>query len=237
MTLRTAVPIVETTSRLQDRIYSNLGNAPLVDLLSDCSRVLDVGCGAGDNALLVRTRHQTCQVFGISHSAAEAKVARKNKAYRWVYDLEAELPPDLADQTSDVLVFAHVLKHLRDPATVLARFVSLLREGGQVLIAVPNVLSWRMRLQFLFGRLEYEEAGVLDDTHLRFFTYFTAHRFLLSCAPDLLVLSKSATGSVPIWWLGRYLLPKQWCARIDQWGCRHWPNLFGGPVLIKTVKK
>jgi hypothetical protein len=120
---------------------------------------------------------------------------------------------------------------------VLAKLVSLLREGGQVLIAVPNVLSWRMRLQFLFGRFEYQSDGVLDDTHLRFFTYFTADKFLLSGISNFEVSSKTATGSVPLWWLRRYLLPKSWCDRIDRWGCRHWPNLFGGQILIKAVKK
>jgi len=199
--------------------------------------VLDVGCGAGDNALIVNARYPTCQVYGITHSSAEAEIAGKVMAHCWVFDLEGDLPPDLADQTFDALIFSHVLEHLRDPAAVLTRFISLLREGGQVLIAVPNVLSWRMRMQFLFGRWEYESAGVLDDTHLRFFTYYTADQFLLSGAPNLSVLSKTATGSVPLWLLRRHLLPKSWCVRLDQWGCRHWPNLFGGQILIKAVKK
>jgi len=134
-----------------------------------------------------------------------------------------------------VLIFSHVLEHLSNPNIVLSKFTSLLRVGGQVLIAVPNVLSWRMRLQFLFGRFEYESAGVLDDTHLRFFTYYTADQFLFSDTSNVKLQCKSVTGSVPLWVLRRHVFPKSWCDFIDRLGCRHWPNLFGEQIILRAV--
>jgi SAM-dependent methyltransferase len=221
-----------------DRVYSNHGNLPLVDLLdSSCGRVIDVGCGAGDNALLLKSRYPSCQVFGVTNSEAEARLAKPRMRHCWVLDIEQDLPADLTGHRFDAVLFSHVLEHLRDPAGALRRFSSLLRNGGHVVIAVPNVLSWRMRLTFLFGRFEYETVGVLDDTHLRFFTFFTAERYLLSQSPDLEVVYKGTTGSVPLWWLRRYILPGRWSERIDAWGCRHWPNLFGWQVLLKAIKK
>jgi hypothetical protein len=92
-----------------------------------------------------------------------------------------------------------------------------------------------MRWQFIRGDFEYKLDGVLDDTHLRFFTYRTADRYLLGKSPELKLVSKSVTGSVPQWWLRRYLLPKRWSACIDALGCRIWPNLFGDQVLLKAV--
>ncbi|OGP87974.1 MAG: hypothetical protein A2156_01725 [Deltaproteobacteria bacterium RBG_16_48_10] len=223
---------------LQHRIYANTGNSPLIALLgAGCGRVLDVGCGAGDNAALIKAEYPETQVFGISCSAAEAEIALQHMGQCWVFDIESEFPSDMAKQSFDAMIFSHVLEHLREPAAVLARFTRLLNPMGKVLIAVPNVLSWRQRVKFFLGRLEYESAGVLDDTHLRFFTYLTADRYLLSQSPNLELASKSATGSVPLWWLRRHVLPKVLCNRIDAWGCRHWPNLFGGQVLIKAVKK
>lgn len=220
------------------RIYANVGNYPLVELLEgDVLRVLDVGCGAGDNAALIRARYPDAQISGVTVSPAEAEVAKAVLDTCWIFDIEGgELPPVLQSTRFDTLVFSHVLEHLRDPAVVLARFVTLLQPGGQVLIAVPNVLGWRQRLQFLYGRFEYESAGVLDDTHLRFFTYFTADRYLLNNCTELHVVHKSVTGSVPLWWLRRYVLPASWSAKIDQFGCKRWPNLFGGQVLIKAIK-
>jgi 2-polyprenyl-3-methyl-5-hydroxy-6-metoxy-1,4-benzoquinol methylase len=220
-----------------ERIYANQGNAPLIDLLDDkCGCLLDIGCGAGDNAALIKSRKPECDIFGITHSASEAALAKAHMARCWVIDIEEQLPDDLEEQSFDALIFSHVLEHLREPAVVLARFLPLLRRGGQVLIAVPNVLSWGMRLQFLRGDFRYGSCGVLDDTHLHFFTYLTADGYLLSKSHDLKLTHKSVSGSVPLWWLRRYVLPRQWSKYIDDWGCRQWPNLFGSQVLMCGVK-
>ncbi len=222
---------------LQHRIYANAGNPPLIALLAGgCNSLLDVGCGAGDNAALVKAKYPECQISGITHSAAEAGFARRHMVHCWVFNIEGDLPSDLANLSFDAMIFSHVLEHLRTPAAVLACFTKLLVPGGEVLIAVPNVLSWRQRVQFLLGRFEYQAAGILDETHLRFFTYFTADR-IFSQSPDLELTSKCTTGSLPLWWLRRYVLPKAWCEQLDAWGCRHWPNLFAGQILIKAVKK
>jgi 2-polyprenyl-3-methyl-5-hydroxy-6-metoxy-1,4-benzoquinol methylase len=221
-----------------ERVYSNKGNAPLIDLLDmNYSRLLDVGCGAGDNAILIKSRNPSCEIYGITRSTPEATIAEEYMKKCWVTDIEIEFPEDIAGQSFDVLVFSHVLEHLRDPAAVLARFSNLLRKGGQVLIAVPNVLSWRVRLQFLGGDFEYRSEGVLDDTHLHFFTYRTADRYLLAKSPDLDLTDKTVTGNVPLWWFRKHVLTAESKARLDRWGCRRWPNLFGNQVLLRAVKR
>lgn len=153
----------------------------------------------------------------------------------WVFDIESPIPAALTAMRFDAVILSHVLEHLRDPAITLSRFAKLLLPGGCVIIAVPNTLSWAMRWQFVRGDFEYKLDGVLDDTHLRFFTYFTADRYLLQKSPELKLVSKSVTGSIPQWLLRRYLLPKSWSQSIDALGCRIWPNLFGDQVLIKAV--
>jgi 2-polyprenyl-3-methyl-5-hydroxy-6-metoxy-1,4-benzoquinol methylase len=231
------VATVEMSRDHRERVYSNDGNAPLIDLLDKkCSRLLDIGCGAGGNAALVRAKFPDCDVFGITYSAPEASLAQAHMVKCWVADIEAQLPSDLENQSFDALILSHVLEHLRDPPTAVAHFSRLLRTGGQVLIAVPNILYWAMRLQFLRGDFEYQPSGMLDDTHLHFFTYLTASRYLLSQSPNLELTHTLTTGSVPLWWLRRYILPVTWSRAIDAWGCRHWPNLFGYQVLLRAVK-
>jgi 2-polyprenyl-3-methyl-5-hydroxy-6-metoxy-1,4-benzoquinol methylase len=220
----------------QNRIYKNKGNASLLALLnSNVSMVLDVGCGAGDNACLLRSKYPGCEVHGITHSSAEAQIAGKWMTACWVFDIESDIPENLSAMRFDAVIFSHVLEHLRDPASILEKFAKLLLPGGCAIIAVPNALSWAMRWQFFRGDFEYRLDGVLDDTHLRFFTYLTADRYLLRKSPELKLVSKSVTGSVPQWWLRRYLLPKSWSACIDALGCRIWPNLFGDQVLLKAL--
>jgi 2-polyprenyl-3-methyl-5-hydroxy-6-metoxy-1,4-benzoquinol methylase len=220
----------------QDRVYQNDGNAPLIDLLGgNALQVLDVGCGAGDNAALIRSRSPSCRIFGVTHSAAEAELAKRHMTACSVWDIEGDIPAELAATRFDAIIFSHVLEHLRDPAAVLCKFSQLLDQRGTVLIAVPNILSWAMRWQFLRGDFEYRADGVLDETHLRFFTYKTADRFLLSRCPQLTLVSKQVTGSVPLWWLRRYLLPGKASHFLDTMGCRVWPNLFGGQILLKAV--
>lgn len=221
-----------------DRVYRNAGNAPLIDLLNPASTmILDVGCGAGDNAALIKSRPTQARIYGVTHSVPEALIASKFLTGYWVLDAEGPLPVEMYQFKFDTIIFSHVLEHLREPAQVLQKFAQLLSTGGELLIAVPNTLNWRMRLQFLLGDFEYQSAGVLDNTHLRFFTFLTADKYLLSQCQNMRLISKTATGGVPLWWLRRYLLPKRWSVYIDQLGCRLLPNLFGGQVLLKVVNE
>jgi ubiquinone/menaquinone biosynthesis C-methylase UbiE len=132
----------EKTLQVAERVYCNAGNPPLIDLLGKgCNSVLDIGCGAGDNAVLVKSAYSECNVYGITHSNAEAALTQNRMVRCWVFDIEHEFPADLEDQLFDCLIFSHVLEHLRDPAAVLARFSRLLRKGGQVLIIVVPVFK------------------------------------------------------------------------------------------------
>ena len=78
----------------------------------------------------------------------------------------------------DVVVFADVLEHLRDPLPVLRRAATLLAPGGAVLVSVPNIAHGDLRLNLLRGRFDYTPTGLLDDTHTRFFTRETLLDFV-----------------------------------------------------------
>jgi SAM-dependent methyltransferase len=221
---------------VHERVYANRGNAPLLGLLSPGAKaILDVGCGAGDNAAALKSINPGCAVYGITFSAREAAIARRFLDNCWVLDVEQPLPSYLCSSRFDAIILSHVLEHLRDPAKVLESLVPLLREGGEVLIAVPNILVWRMRLHFLTGRFEYDRSGALDDTHLRFFTYDTADRYLLARSDTLRLTTKAVSASVPLWWLRR-VLPRGWVRALDGLGGRLRPNLFGDQVLLRAVK-
>ena len=228
----------QSVDQQRPRIYRNAGNRELVDLLGGPhTAILDVGCGAGDNAAEIRRRFPGTQIFGITHSEPEAELARRHMTACWVADLEHGLPSEAKQRAFDAVIFSHVLEHLRDPAPIVAQASDLLTTGGACVIAVPNVLAWNQRIKFLSGRFEYEQHGIMDETHLRFFTYRTAVKYLMAKSPALDITHLSVTGAVPLWVLRRAILPKSVSSWIDRLGCRAFPNLFGSQILIKAIKR
>ena len=92
----------------------------------------------------------------------------------------------LGDERFDVILFGDVLEHLTDPETVLARFVPYLEESGRVIVSLPNVAAWTVRLGLLAGRFDYQPSGILDETHLKFFTLQSAKALVQKAGLELL---------------------------------------------------
>ena len=160
-------------------------NFELSRVLGRPRTVLDVGCGAGQNGAIAKDRG--ARVTGVEAYAPSVAVART----RLDEVIEADIETDeatalLAGRTFEVLLFGDVLEHTKDPHAVLARFLPLLEEEGRVVISLPNVAAWPVRLGLLAGRFEYEDTGVLDSTHLRFFTRATAIRLAKAAGLEIL---------------------------------------------------
>jgi len=129
-------------------------------------KILDVGTAAGYlGKIWTAKRHS---VTGIELDAATAEKARVHYDSFQIADLETFAFPYRRE--FDYIVFADVLEHLRDPAVVLRRCLPALKESGKIIISVPNVANWIIRLSLLFGKFDYMDRGILDRTHLRFFT-------------------------------------------------------------------
>lgn len=92
----------------------------------------------------------------------------------------------LAAHRFDRILLQDILEHVRRPENVLRQCEALLNDAGQVLISVPNVANVTVRLSLLFGRFEYQERGILDRTHVRFFTRSSARRFIEAAGYDIL---------------------------------------------------
>lgn len=229
--------MVDLEEQLSDRAYSNTGNQPLVELVNgNCLTILDVGCGSGDNARLFKQLNPQRKIYGITLSSTEHERASQSMEQCWVADIESASLPFLEGMEFDAVVFSHVLEHVKEPAKILSRFLLYLKPGGEILIAVPNVLELKQRVKFLMGKFEYEQEGIMDSTHLRFFTYHTADRYLIDGERQLKVISKHAEGSIPLWILRRHVLSKNISSWLDRKCSCLFPNLFGGQILIKARK-
>jgi len=185
---------------------------------------LDCGCGAGDNARLLVS--WGWDVVGITLSPDERSSASKFCRSTYLHDLESGIPGN-AKGPFDLIVLSHVLEHLLNPGRVLQDAQRVLVPNGVVAVALPNVLNWRYRRQFVLGRFEYEEGGIMDNTHVRFYTYESGKRLLE--ANGFRVIVSTVDGSFPLRYV-RKALPR--AARyIDGLACQLWPGLFGWQLL------
>lgn len=142
------------------------------------AKVLDLGCGAGAlGQLLLKQKH--CTVDGVTLSEEEATLARPHYRDLLVADLEhLNLAEAFAGQQYDYIVCADVLEHLKQPEHILASCQSLLSPQGQLLISIPNASYSGLLLELMHGEFRYRTEGLLDRTHLRFFTRQSLIRFL-----------------------------------------------------------
>lgn len=154
-------------------------------------RVLDAG--AADGFLSERLTAQGWRVTAVERDPAQAARAR-GKCHEVVVADLADAAPRLAG-SFDAIVYGDVLEHLSDPLDVLLALNPALADDGVVIASVPNVAHLWVRLQLMAGRFEYTDRGILDRTHLRFFTRRT---FLALLAQAGLVVEDLLVTPVPL---------------------------------------
>jgi len=164
------------------------------------SRVLEVGCGHG---ALTRVLHRDlgCSVVALDIDPSCASDVRDD-AERFVCgDLSQSATLLTLPTNFDAIVMTDVLEHLPQPEHTLHALSRLLNPSGRLVITLPNVVVWHVRLPFMLGKFEYTDSGTLDRTHLRFFTPQSAKQLVTAAGLDLVAVD--ATWNIPI--LGRVL--------------------------------
>jgi methionine biosynthesis protein MetW len=194
--------------------------------------VLDVGCGAGAVTVLVSQGKDT-RVLGVEPDPARAEAARAQGL---------DIVTGFADEAFmakhgpfDVILFTDVLEHLPAPGDMITLATKGLRPGGFIIASVPNVAHWTVRFRLLLGRFNYTEYGIMDATHLR---WFTRKSFVaLFEHHGLKVVGLTASAGT---WLGEYnrlpfrLLPRRWRRALVQGLSQRLPGLFGCQHVVKA---
>ncbi len=208
----------------------------LIDLIGRHAKrrgtLLDLGAAGGELGASLRDQFE--RTIGFEFNVDCVSTLTKCFDQAVIADLEKvkRLPTDI-----DVIVLADVLEHLRSPTSTLALVRESLAPDGRAFISVPNIANITVRLGLLFGIFEYRDRGILDSTHLRFYTKRTIRREIENAGFEILDMRGS---SVPI----RLIIGKYTPEPILRVGerllsllTRLWRGLFAYQIIIVAARK
>ncbi len=209
--------------------HDGSSHAVLLDMLAGTptSRILDLGCSGGRLAEQLRAKGHF--VVGVDYG--EAPGVRDRTDAFFLGDLEKGIPKE-AGTGYDVVIAGDVIEHLTRPGDALRDIGRVLRPGGQLLLSVPNFAHWYPRLRVALGAFGYDRRGILDRTHLRFFTRRSLRGMVVGAGYD--ILEETATGlplGVVTAGSGRVSLLR----RIDELLVKLRPTLFGYQYVLRLT--
>jgi len=143
------------------------------DYIGENNNVLDVGCACGDFGKLLLDKN--CNVYGMEYDKESVAIASATDAYKTIHqiDLNCFNGNEYEQYYSffDSIVFLDILEHLVNPERALTYFTKFLKEDGNLIISLPNVSFCDIKLGLLNNEFTYSDTGILDKTHLKFYTH------------------------------------------------------------------
>ena len=161
--------------------YNNLRLELVRHISKGNNRVLEVGCAEGLLGEYLKKHDLAEEVVGIELTSDAALVAQTRLDRVICGDIETMdyVSVDLKEESFDYIICGDVLEHLRDPWATLTRLETLLKNDGKLIASIPNVRHWSVLLPLLLkGEWTYRPQGIMDRTHLRFFTRKTAVKLI-----------------------------------------------------------
>lgn len=154
--------------------FGGAPNTQLLELMEKSKNeeiyVLEIGCDCGKNLIEVKNRYPKAMVYGLEINPQAAAIANKF-AKVMVGDIE-EKKLDFGELKFDYILFGDVLEHLKDPEGALYYCKDLLKKDGRFILCIPNLNHYSVMKQLVNGYFTYKNQGILDRSHIHFFTYY-----------------------------------------------------------------
>ncbi len=150
-------------------------NAALLQMLpAGLSHVVDVGCMRGALARAYREKNPDSHWTGIDIMPDNAEAARKYCQETLCCNIENLSDAEFSRfNKAQAWIFGDTLEHLLEPGALLARIRSIIPADGMIITSIPNAQNWNVQMRLNNGQFRYEESGLLDRSHIRFFTRIT----------------------------------------------------------------
>jgi methionine biosynthesis protein MetW len=198
------------------------------------ARVLDVGCGTGSVSELIQ-KITGAKLLGIEPDPARAAAA----SARGLTIIQGFLTENILQEHGpfDAIVFADVLEHMPNPAEMVILAKKGLAPRGAIIASVPNVAHWFVRTDLLRGRFDYQDCGIMDATHLRWFTRKTIKEFFVRCGFQVAGLSQTVNVDLPDY---QRRVPWRWLResrrrRVVGMLVKMFPDLFGCQYVVRAA--
>lgn len=217
-----------------EKKYKNNGNADVLSLvIGQNIRVLDVGCGGGDNARILSQKGY--KIDGITISKIELECAAPFLESGYLFNLELGLPSELQKDAYDYVICSHVLEHICYPEKLINDIKRVLKPDGFLIVALPNIMHYKSRWQILKGNFNYKDSGIWDYTHFRWYTYKTGKELLEQYGFQILLAS--VTGEIPAKSILGKILSESFMKKIYSFLTGWSKGLFGYQLLYKACKQ
>jgi len=150
-------------------------NYDLLNLMpKGCRRVVEIGCSYGALAKAYCADNENTEYIGVDIDPEYAEVAESHCTRAFAGNIEELEPADFDSLfPSDCWVFGDCLEHLKDPWTLLKQIRNKIDPDGWLLACIPNAQNWDVQMRLATGQFFYEDSGLLDRTHIRWFTRIT----------------------------------------------------------------
>ena len=211
-------------------IYDAFNYAVFDQIPTDAVTILDVGCGSGILGKKLK-ENRDCHVVGITYSQEEASLAAKILDSVIVANLN-EIDTSTLGQF-DCIICSHVLEHLYEPSALLKKLHKNLSDEGKLIVALPNVLHFKQRWEFIRGHFKYTDGGLMDKTHFRFFDWDTSYELLVNSGYR--VIYRKADGYLPLPLIRRFFRPIE--KRLNDFATLNFPSLFGVQYILVAGKQ
>ncbi|MFH2069951.1 MAG: class I SAM-dependent methyltransferase [Elusimicrobiota bacterium] len=179
-----------------DKICPLWTDYQVVKLVKPNSKVLEIGCATGYIGKYLKEK-VNCESWGVEIDPDSAEMAKPYYQKILVGNIENEQILQQIDRKFDFILCMNVLEHLVNPLGVLQKIKKFLAPAGRVIITLPNIAHFSIRVRLLFGKFDYEDYGILDNTHLRFFTLKTAKEMIESSGLKIEHLSIDPDKGIP----------------------------------------